>query len=238
MKKKKINDCSLDEEIMMCCAYRYAIGRHTYVSCIAPYIGSKYYDKLSDERLDFTASDIRNEISRCLEYGGFKFHYDGTVNYEDRMPLTDLLNYLSENNISKEDVKKIEGIEVYKESYAKDAPKLYRVTTISPNRNKYVSSMDIDDLLCWDTLASFFDKKNYKKLKVKFNGETQEVIAFETWHNACEPVPGKENIYHYVDFKWVKHYTGVDDYLEKGEHSGYIIPELIESVEDYDATKV
>ena len=48
-------------------SYRYCIGRQTYVSCLAPYIGRTYYDKLTDDKLAFMSEDIRNCIANSLK---------------------------------------------------------------------------------------------------------------------------------------------------------------------------
>jgi hypothetical protein len=50
---------SLDEEMLMWTSYRYCIGRKTYVTSLASYIGKKYYNLLSDERAEFTLKDIK-----------------------------------------------------------------------------------------------------------------------------------------------------------------------------------
>ena len=49
MKKNKY--ISVDEELLMACATRYCIGRQTYVTSLAPYIGKKYYPLLSDRKI-------------------------------------------------------------------------------------------------------------------------------------------------------------------------------------------
>ena len=46
MRKDKI---SLDEELLVYGAWRYGIGRRSYYSSVASYIGKKYYNSFSDE---------------------------------------------------------------------------------------------------------------------------------------------------------------------------------------------
>ena len=54
------------EEMLMWTSYRYAIGRKTYVSCLSYEIPQHYYKKLSKERREFIANDIRREIANHL----------------------------------------------------------------------------------------------------------------------------------------------------------------------------
>ena len=98
MAKKNVKkELSIDEEMMMWCAYRYAIGRKTYVSALAPYIGKTYYDKLSDNRLEFTALDIRRSIADCLRFGRPGFEYEGIVSDDERNPLSDYVSWITKN---------------------------------------------------------------------------------------------------------------------------------------------
>ena len=83
MKKKK-QEISIDEEMLIWTSYRYCIGRKTYVSTLAPYIGKKYYDLLSDERLDFMARDIRSCIYDQLRFNTVSFNYEGSVFEKER----------------------------------------------------------------------------------------------------------------------------------------------------------
>ena len=50
---------TLDEEMLMWTSYRYCIGRQTYVTSLAPYIGKKYYPLMNDSQAQHTAEDIR-----------------------------------------------------------------------------------------------------------------------------------------------------------------------------------
>ena len=73
--KKQQEKCSMDEEMLMWTSYRYCIGRKTYVSSLASYIAKKYYPILSEQRMLFTAQDIRNEIEDHFNWNSINFYY-------------------------------------------------------------------------------------------------------------------------------------------------------------------
>ena len=63
---KKVEHCSLFEEMLMWTSYRYCIGRHTYVVTMAYDIAQHYYNKLTDEQKEHAADDIRQQILHQL----------------------------------------------------------------------------------------------------------------------------------------------------------------------------
>lgn len=73
-------------EDLMWTSYRYCIGRHTYVTMLAKDMGEYFYDKLSDERKQFIAEDIRSSIGDYLHYQSFNFTFDYTVPRNERKP--------------------------------------------------------------------------------------------------------------------------------------------------------
>lgn len=218
--------CSMDEEMLMWTSYRYCIGRHTYVSSLAPYIGRKYYKLLSDERLEFAAKDIRDCIKDAL---GFKFfEYDWSIRQE-RKPLDDFFNWVNDNIYRDEDWRGIHSIHCYEE----DGEIKYDVHTGS-RKTLEKFEHDFSDLIAWETLASFFDKKNYKRVRVNNGGEEQIIICFETWTKLLRPTKQTDGIMHYyeaIPWKYKKCLKSVDDYLYKGEKSGYLNEEYIISIE-------
>lgn len=231
--KNNTKTLSLDEELMMCCAYRYAIGRHTYVSSLANYIAKEYYNRLSDERLSFTSEDIKKTITDCLQYGGCSIHYDGTINYNERDGLGDLLTWMKLNIKSEKDFANIDHIEVYKESYSSDAPKKYRVYTANPTINKYHSQMDINDLLNWYTLSKVFDKSAYKVLHVKNGKLEDDIVAVQTWRQSTTEIEDKPGYYKFVSWSWDLCWVSVDEFIKKGEYAGYIPNEYIIKISNY-----
>ena len=89
----KNHKCSDFEEMLMWTSYRYCIGRHTYVITMADDIGKHYYNKLSKERKEFTAQDIRNEIMTHLSYLPFSFRIHRTYNDDIFNPISALFNF-------------------------------------------------------------------------------------------------------------------------------------------------
>ena len=234
MSKKKIEKemCSLDEEMLMWTSYRYCIGRKTYVNTLASYIAKKYYNILSDERLEFTANDIRKCIEDSLRFGYCEFKYEGSVSYGDRNPIPDLLCWLNANVNSEKDLIGIECISCYKESYAKDSPKLFRTRTVTPATRMTVYDHELSDLLIWNDLASCFDKKNHKMLHLEYNGKVEDVECFESWIKDSIPCEDKPGYYKDKPWSWKKVWRSVKDFTTSGEHCGYIIDEAIKSIND------
>ena len=113
MKKKSTEreQCSLFEEMLMWTSYRYCIGRHTYVTSLAGEIAQHYYNRLSDERMEFTATDIRKEISDKLQWLPFNFKIHRMYDSDPFNPLDALLTFIQKNNIDTID-------ELYKEAVA------------------------------------------------------------------------------------------------------------------------
>ena len=223
----KNKNCSLDEELMMCAAYRYAIGRHTYISTLANYIAKEYYNRLSNERLAFTAKDIRETINNCMSYGPIEIHYEGSVSYDERDAFGDLMEWMKDNVTSVENLDGIERLEVYKTSYSKEAPKLFRVYKCEPKIERYKSQMDIDDLICWYTLYLVFDKTKHKILHLK-NGTT--VKAVKSWTKKTVECENNPKFLHQVSWQWVHCWKPVDNFVN-GESNTYIPDEYIESIE-------
>lgn len=101
MKKKSTERecCSLFEEMLMWTSYRYCIGRHTYVTSLAGEIAQHYYNRLSDERMEFTAADIRKEISDKLQWLPFNFKIHRMYDSDPFNPLDALLTFIQKNSI-------------------------------------------------------------------------------------------------------------------------------------------
>lgn len=232
---KEKKQCSLDEEMLMWTSYRYCIGRHTYVSTLAQYIGQKYYGILSDEKLEFTAQDIRNCIYDVVSMGsgGVEFHYDHTIPEKDRNALSDLIEYINGNVQTEDDIAYVKQIRCYKESYRDDEPKKFSLTKELNGVRQQFFRIDIADLLEWHTLASLFDKKNHEMVTVRHteNGEVieKQMECFKTWKKKYEETEGKPGYYTEVNMKWEECYIDVEHYI-KGGH-GTLIPEIIVKTE-------
>jgi hypothetical protein len=221
------------EEFMMCAAIRYCVGRQTGASQEqAGYIASKYYDKLSDERREFTAKDVRDCILERLMWKSFNFSYDGTVSSQKRLPFEDFMTFISTLQNPGEDLLSITNIDVYCESYSDDAEKKFRVTTTEPNVRSYLSEYEIECLLPWQRFAALFDKRRYKLLKVKYDGVESDVICVETYVHETEKIEGKEDLYRIVPWKYKKVYVNIET-LKSGnmENCPYYDEQYIVSVD-------
>ena len=95
---KKKEKCSLFEEMLMWTSYRYCIGRHTYVTSLAGEMAQHYYDKLTDERMEFTAMDIRKEILDKLQWLPFNFRIHRMYNEDPLNPIDALLTFVQNEN--------------------------------------------------------------------------------------------------------------------------------------------
>lgn len=230
MAKKNIKkELSIDEEMLMWCAYRYAIGRRTYVSALAPYIGKTYYDKLSDNRLEFTALDIRRSIGDCLRFGHPGFEYEGTVSDNERNPLSDYVLWITNNVSTKEDLYNVEKIVCYKKGYGDKYEKEYDV--VKREREwTHIYESDFDNLFVWEDLASLFDKKNHKIVTVNYNNEVKEIECFESWRQVTEPIKDQPGCVRSVAWKYERCYKSVESYLKDGEYCGSLNPEYIVSI--------
>lgn len=223
--KKQI---SLDEEMLMWTSYRYCIGRQTYVTSLAPYIGKKYYPLLNDAKAEHTAVDIRNCIADVLNFGALTFRYDGTVMHEQRDALSDLLTWLNDNVESEKDLMGIDTIECYKEDYKPDTPKKFFVTKKKHYElPKYET--DFHDLLAWHKLSSLFDRKNHVKVWVNYEGKEECIECFYAWEKAL--TLRDDGLYGRTPWRYTKCLISVNRYLERGEHAGRLDEAFITKIE-------
>lgn len=231
-KKQTPNYCSVDEEMMMWCSYRYAIGRKTYVSTLANYIAEIYYNRLSPERKQFISKDIKKCIDQVLSLGQPCFRYDGNVSYDNRDALNDLITWLNENIKEEKDLVGVGEIICHQKSYS-NPEKEY--TTIPARYNKTICDLDISDLLCWYNLAQLFNIKDYKLVHYKKdNGEEGTIKAFETWMPSIKEYTEGSQVFHVSSrYNFEKIYIGVDRYSSLPNNYSYINPDFITKVEDY-----
>lgn len=227
--KKDANTLSLDEEMLMWTSYRYCIGRQTYVTSLAPYIGKKYYPLLSDEKAEHTANDIRNCIADVLNFGALTFHYDGTVMYEQRDALSDFLTWLNDNVENEKDLIGIDTIECYKKDYKNDTPKKFFVTKKKHNELPKHETV-FEYLLEWHKLSSLFDRKNHVNVLVNHDGKEEWIECFYSWRKAC--VKDEDGPYYRQEpWKYEKVLYGVEHYLSRGEYAGSLNDDYIVKVD-------
>ena len=229
--KVKKETLSLDEEMLMWTSYRYCIGRKTYVNSLAPYIGQKYYNLLSDARAEHAATDIRQCIADCLRFHKPSFEYEGTVDRDDRNALVDYVMWINENVTSKNDLFNTEKIVCYKDGYGEKYDKKYDVHTRGKEWT-HIFESDFEDLVIWETLASLFDRKHHKMITVKYDGKVEEIRCFETIEKAYAPVPDNPGFVRPVEWKWRKCWKSVNSFLTLGENAGSLNEEYIVEIKD------
>lgn len=229
MKKKSTERecCSLFEEMLMWTSYRYCIGRHTYVTSLAGEIAQHYYNRLSDERMEFTAKDIRREIYDKLQWLPFNFNINRMYDSDPFNPLDALLTFIQNNNIDTIN-------ELYKYSSIEyDAHNgEYMCEIKKPTIKSYFSASDIEDLIPWENLAACFDKKNHKIVTTEYEGKTETHICFKSWKKVSVPCEDKPGYYRTSELGWTPIWIVVDDYLKTGNTNRYLIDEFITKVED------
>lgn len=226
MKKKTEREhCSLFEEMLMWTSYRYCIGRHTYVTSLAGEMAQHYYDRLSDERMEFTASDIRREIMDHLQWLPFKFRIDRWYDTDTYNPIDVLMTFFKEFDInSYEDLTTICDLK-YDVNHNE-----FKFERKEPTIKSHFSQFDIDELIPWEELAACFDKKNHKMVTVEYNGKTETYECFKSWVRKTVPVEDKPGYVRMVDWGWEPVWVDVKNYLEKGNYHSYMNEEFIKDI--------
>lgn len=215
-------------EDLMWTSYRYCIGRHTYVTMLAKDMGEYFYNKLSNERKQFIAEDIRSSICDYLHIQPFSFHFDYSIPRGERKPMETLLEFI--NNNEYEDGKwlsVINDISVYK----KDGNIEFDVSRkTNPKYDIKIYEHDLLDLIPWMDLASLFDVKNHKIVVTELNGELKETECYESYTNeTTEETCDKENgIVTVTNKPW--RYKKIYRPVENGVSNRYIEPSYIVEV--------
>ena len=184
MKKNKNFD--VDDELILVGSLRYAIGRHSYISCLASSIAKKYYDILIDnDKGESISKEIINIINDCFNYMSIGLSYDHSIGYDDRDAMADIINFLNNYIDKKEDVYGIKTIEVYKKDYKLETPKDYNVIRDDKLYNFqsqwFHIDNEIENLLDWYTLAQVLNKSCHKQIKVKTDDGIKEITAVPTF---------------------------------------------------------
>lgn len=223
--KKKSEKCSLFEEMLMWTSYRYCIGRHTYVTSLAGEMAQHYYDRLTDERMEFTAADIRREIYNHLKWLPFSFEIRRMYDSDPFNPLDVLFEFIDTNDINSYD-ELVKYSTILYDSHTGS----YQFNKCEPTIRSYFSINDIDDLIPWETLASCFDKKNHKMITVEYDGKTETYECFKTWKKKCVPIEDKPGYVRQVNFGWEPVWVDVKNYLENGNYHSYMNEEFIKDI--------
>lgn len=222
--RKEKGLCSLFEEMLMWTSYRYAIGRKSYVSCLAYEIPQAYYSKLTDDRKQFTSEDLRREIADRLRFMPFDLDIHRMYGEDEFNAVKAVLEFIRQQNITNLD----EFVKISKIRYDSHTGEYEFETRRDVTINTYFSVSDIDDLIPWETFASCFDLKNY----VTVGGYEY----FRTWQRCVVPVDGKENVYRCADFGWEPVWLRVEDFL-KSQYCPYTREEDFMKLRDTEENK-
>lgn len=227
MKKKTNERASLFEEMLMWTSYRYCIGRHTYVTSLAGEMAQHYYNKLSDDRLEFTANDIRREIYDRLQWLPFKFNIHRMYDSDPFNPIDMLMTFLE-----KYDVKTMDDFLTFSCIDYDVHTDTYLFENRTPTIKSYFSISDIEDLLPWADLASCFDKKNHKMITVEYNGEKSTYRCFKSWRRISVPCEDKPGWCRAAEFGWEPVWVDIDSYLKAGNTNIILNSDFIKEIND------
>lgn len=219
MEKEK---CSLFEEMLMWTSYRYCIGRKSYVSSMSDDIGVHYYNKLPNDRKQFTAEDIRREISNNLNWLPFNFTIYRTLSEDKFDPIGVLMKFFE-----KENIKSYDNLANYsKVTYDVHKDK-FEFNKQTPTIKPFFDRSDLEGLIRWDRLASLFDVDNHKIVTLT---DGTEVEAFYIWSKNLHKLEGTD-YYQFDEFGWHKELVPVKEYIEKSIHV-YIPEKNIKEIKD------
>ena len=224
---KKKEKCSLFEEMLMWTSYRYCIGRKSYINSMAGEMAQHYYNRLDDERMEFTAGDIRREIMDRLEFLPVQFRIHRLYESDQFNPIEVLMNFLERYKVDNYD----EFIKYCKLEYDVHTD-TYTFEKKEPTIKSHFSISDIDDLINWDELASCFDKKNHKMITVEYDGKKETHECFKSWVRKIKQADGLSGWYTTAEFGWEQVWVDIDNYIKRGEFHDYINEDYIIKIED------
>ena len=179
--KKKLTSY---EEDLLWMSYRYCIGRSTIsTNQHAGNIAKHAYDRLSDDRKQFMAYDIRRCIEDVLRIAPTSFYMQSYMSNQDNpdyKPLEIFLNILKDNDIKDEnDLSEIKSI------YLKFNNGIHDVSIEKQDKQTYGGNMFVSchNLFAWADLASCFDMRNHKLINCvnPDTGNNEYIEAFESY---------------------------------------------------------
>lgn len=208
-------------------SYRYCIGRHTYVTSMAGEIAQHYYDRLSDDRLEFAAKDIRSQIMDKLQWLPFKFEIHRMYDSDILNPIDALMTFIAREGIESQD-----QFVSYSNVYYDVHKDHFEFERKAPTLNSYFSISDIEDLLPWENLAACFDKKNHKMVTLEYEGKETTYRCFKAWKKKTVPCEDKPGWCRAADFGWEPVWIDIDSYLSSGNDNRYLNSDYIKEIKD------
>lgn len=224
---KKKEKCSLFEEMLMWTSYRYCIGRHTYVTSLAGEMAQHYYNRLSDERMEFTAKDIRREIFDKMWLLPFNLQIHRMYDKDILNPIEVVMEFIKRENINS-----IDDFAHYSKVVYDVHTDTFTFDKSEPTIKSYFSPSDIDELIPWEELAACFDKKNHKLITFEYDGKTETYECFKTWVRKGIPCEDKAGYYRRADFGWEERWISVDDYIKSGNTFRYMNSDYIKEINE------
>ena len=219
---EKDNKCTEFELMLLFTSYRYCIGRHSYIVDLAYDMAHNYYNRMTDDRKEFAAQDIRKTIMDNLSYYDFNFRIHRMYNYDEFNPLGTLFRF-----IDKENIDSINKFSKYKEIEYDAHTGEYKFDLCEDsNFNFLFSSMDFDDLIPWETLASLFDVKKHSTLELI---DGSKVEAFKSWKRKSKPCEDRPGWFVSKEFGWDEVWIPVNDFVD-GRFSCFIPDENIKKI--------
>ena len=192
-------------------SYRYCIGRHTIAACMHANtimaLLSRNPGIISDERAQFNARDIRNEINRCISFKE-NIQIDGN---EDGKDVFSALLYTMEDLDPK-----------WHKFYFNAAQMCITSAEELEKPLQTWQSFDADytDLIPWVKLANWLDTSCHKILTIDNNGITSKI--------KCYPFPRQIRNGDYVEY--VEAWTSAE-HPHDPSMCIYIDPENIKHIE-------
>lgn len=225
-KKNAKEECSLFEEMLMWTSYRYCIGRTSYVSSMCDDIASHYYNRLSDERMEFTSADIRKNIMEHLQFLPFSFEIHRYTAEDEFNPISALMGFIKQENITK-----IEELSNYAKVIYEPHKGTYEFEKKIPTIASYFDTYLIECLIGWDRLASCFDKRSHRLITINHSGNEYQMECFPTWKKSVISIPEKEGYFQALNFGWEQCWVPVEEYV-RGRHGVYVSPNEIIAIEN------
>lgn len=160
-------------------SFHYGLGRHTYAAMHSGEIATHGYNRLSQNRKDFIAKDIRHEIFDRLNWGHMNFHCD--LHLQDLFdPIDLLMRFLKDRNVT--NIKTLRGFTNIEPVLENGEIKfISEWSSEESHKNSYYYASDFESYFCWEDLANCFDSKAHKWCKVNFDGKEQYIEYFDSW---------------------------------------------------------
>ncbi len=229
---KNSKKCTPFEEMLMWTSYRYCIGRTSYVSSMARDIAVHYYGRLSPDREEFTADDIRREIGDHLRFMPFFLDIRRTYGDDPYDPVNVIMGF-----IKKEGVTSVEKLNEYsKVTYDAHTQEYKCEKRAGPFLDGAFDGYSLECLIGWNDLASCFDRKNHKFVTVETEGGPVRRECFLSWVRKSVPVPDKPGYFMHSEFGWDECWVPVEEFIRDSRYRQYLLardPKIV-CVEDYD----